>query len=90
MYRLGPHQSHLGNEHQAQGSSGTEHDENGNNDEGRVLLFSENKRERGPNNAHYDDVVDAHTDVLGIVEGRDADVPCFPGEKTTKGLIKRK
>lgn len=44
MYRLGPHQSHLGNEHQAQRGRRAEHYEDGYNDEGSILLFSQYKR----------------------------------------------
>lgn len=44
MYRLGPHQSHLGNEHQAQSSRRAEHYEDRYDDEGSILLFSQYKR----------------------------------------------
>lgn len=90
MYRLGPHQSHLGNEHQAEGGRRAEHDEDGDDDEGRVLLLSQHEGERGPDHAHDDHVVHAHADVLGVVEGGNAHVPSLPRQKAAERLWKRK
>ncbi|GIY92714.1 hypothetical protein CEXT_91951 [Caerostris extrusa] len=90
MYRLGPHQSHLGNEHQAERRSGAEHDEDGDDDEGGVLLLPQHEGQGRADHAHDHHVVDAHADVLGVVQGRDADVPCLPGQKTTEGLQKKR
>ena len=36
--------------------------------------------------AHDDDVVDAHADVLGVVQGRYADLACLPRQETAERL----
>lgn len=70
--------AYLRHEHQAEGDGAAEDDDQGHNAELHVWLVPRQEGHGCPNDAHDPHVVDAHPDVLAVVERGDADVSGLP------------
>lgn len=69
---------YLGYKHQAEGDGAAEDDNQGHNTELHIRLVPGEEGDSGTDNAHDAHVIDAHPDVLAVVECRDADVAGLP------------
>lgn len=69
---------YLGHKHQAEGDGAAEDDDQGHNAELHVGLVPGQEGDRRPDDAHDPHIVDAHPDVLAVVECRDADIAGLP------------
>lgn len=78
--------THLGNKDETESGRGAEDNEDRYDDKGGVLLIAQNVGQSGANNAHDDDVVDAHADVLGVIQSRYAHLTRFPREEDADRL----
>lgn len=79
MVRVGCwHCLYLGHKHQAEGDGAAEDDDQGHDAELHVGLVPGQEGDGGPDDAHDAHVVDAHPDVLAVVERGDADVARLP------------
>lgn len=76
----------LGNEDQAERDGATEDDHQGHDAELHVGLVPGQKGDGGADDAHDAHVVDAHPDVLAVVERRDAHVPGLPRQEAAEKL----
>lgn len=79
-------QTNLWHKHKAEGGGGAKDDEDGDHDEGGVLLVAEHEGDGGPHDAHQYHVIDTHTHVLGVVERGDTHVPSLPGQERSEDL----
>lgn len=70
--------AYLWHKHQAEGDGAAEDDDQGHNAELHVGLVPGQEGDGGPDDAHDPHVVDAHPDVLAVVECWDADVAGLP------------
>lgn len=78
--------TYLWHKNKAEGGGGAEDDEDGDHDEGGVLLVTEHEADGSAHDTHQYHVVDAHADVLGVVQRGDAHVPSLPRQKRSKNL----
>ena len=69
---------YLWHKHQAKGDGAAEDDDQGHDAELHVRLVPRQEGDGGPDDAHDPHVVDAHANVLAVVEGGDADVAGLP------------
>lgn len=76
----------LGDEDQAERDGAAEDDDQGHDAELHVGLVPGQEGHGGADDAHDAHVVDAHADVLAVVEGRDAHVPGLPGQEAAEQL----
>lgn len=77
---------YLWHKNKAEGGGGAEDDEDGDHDEGSVLLVGKHEGDGGAHDTHEDNVVDAHADILGVVERGDADMPRLPCQERAEYL----
>lgn len=75
---------YLRHEHQAEGDGAAEDDDQGHDAELHVGLVPGQEGDGGPDDAHDAHVVDAHPDVLAVIECGDADVAGLPSQETTE------
>lgn len=78
--------SYLGHEHETQCGGRTKDNENGDDHERGILLVAKHKRQADADDAHDDDIVDTHADVLRVVQRRNRDVPRLPGQEDAEYL----
>lgn len=69
---------YLRHEHQAEGDGAAEDDDQGHDAELHIWLVPGQEGDGRPDDAHDPHVVDAHPDVLAVVERGDADVSGLP------------
>lgn len=69
---------YLWHKHQAEGDGAAEDDDEGHDAELHVGLVPRQEGDGGPDDAHDPHVVDAHPDVLAVVECGDADIAGLP------------
>lgn len=72
------HRRYLGHEHQAEGDGAAEDDDQRHDAELHVGLVPGQEGDGGPDDAHDPHVVDAHPDVLAVIERGDADIAGLP------------
>lgn len=76
----------LGNKDQAERDGAAKDDHKGHDAELHIRLIPCQKRDGGTDDAHDAHVVNAHPDVLAVVECRDAHIPGLPCQETAKKL----
>lgn len=76
----------LGNKDQTERDGAAKDDHKGHDAELHVGLVPRQKRDSGADDAHDANIVNAHPDVLAVVERRDAHVPGLPCQETAKKL----
>lgn len=80
----------LGNKDQAERDGAAEDDDQRHDAELDVGLVPGQEGHGRTDDAHDAHVVDAHPDVLAVVESRDAHVPGLPGQETAEQLERRR
>lgn len=80
--------THLGNKDETECGRRAEDNEDRYDDKGGVLLIAQYVGEAGADNAHDDDVVDAHADVLGVIQRRYAHLTRLPRQEDADRLSK--
>ena len=78
--------TYLRHKDKAECNSCAEDDEQGDDEVGSIRTIFNDEGYRYSSHTHDDDVVDAHANVFGVVESRDAHMTSLPGQKTTKYL----
>ena len=81
---------YLWHKDQTQRPRRAKYDENGNDDERGVLVVLQDEIHSHPEHAHDAHVVERHAHVLGIVQGGNLHLACFPSQKGTKKLQRSK
>ena len=80
---------YLWHKDQTQRPRRAKYDENGNDDERGVLVVLQDEIHSHPEHAHDAHVVERHAHVLGIVQGGNLHLSCFPSQKGTKKLQRK-
>lgn len=78
--------SHLWHKHQTEGDCAAENNDKGYDAELHIRLIPRQEGHSCTDDAHDSHIVHTHPDVLAVIQSRDADVPCLPGQETTKQL----
>ncbi len=84
--RMSLKETDLRHENETKRDGGAEDDEEPDDEVGGVLLVLDDEGDGDAADAHDEHVVDAHPDVLGVVESRDADPPRLPGQEAAEDL----
>ncbi len=77
---------YFGHEDEAESPGVAEDDEDRDQQERRRLLFAENEADGHAKYAHDRHVVDGDAHVLGVIQGRDLHLSCFPSQECAKEL----
>lgn len=80
---------YLWHKHQAEGDGAAEDDDQGHDAELHVRLVPGQEGDGCPDDAHDAHIVDAHPDVLAVVERGDADISGLPSQEAAEQLERR-